>query len=168
MIWQTILLAISAIIFFGFVIFGVKKFGLLSCYSAYGPKWAPEYASQLNPWQVVTFLSAALMMPVILSQSFGNPWQFLGFLAPVCLSCVAASPNYQDGGFYNVLHQIGAWGTVAFIILWTIFVNPWMVLVSLPFLVASVVLGICIRGTWLFWGEMAMYLSTYIILFTML
>ena len=37
--WQYILTLISGMMFFGFVGAGVGEFGLLSCYSAYAPKW---------------------------------------------------------------------------------------------------------------------------------
>ena len=167
MAWQYIIIAISALMLFGFVALGVVKFGWLSCYSAYGPKWH-EFYPKLNVWSVVTALSALLMVPVLLEQSAGNPWQFLGFLAPVSLTLVAASPNYQEGGFYNAIHQIGAWGGVLFIVLYTIFVNLKMLWVIIPLAAIAAVLGLWWKkGTLMFWGEMAVYLSTYIILISM-
>ena len=96
--WQQYLLYASAMLFFGFVILGGIKYGLLDCYSAYAAKWQ-EFYPKLNIWSVVTFISAFLMMPVILEQSKDNPWQFLGFLAPVSLFFVAGSPRYASETF---------------------------------------------------------------------
>lgn len=166
MLCEYVLLSLSAIIFFVFVYLGVKKFGLLSCYSAYASKWAPPYASQLNPWQIVTAVSAFLLMPVLIQQSINNPWQFFGFLAPVGIGMVAASPEYATDKFQNVIHQIGAWSTVLFIILYTAFIQPKMLWIIGILLVLSVVMWLW-KKNWMFWGEMAMYVATYIILFLM-
>ena len=164
--WQYIIIAISALMLFGFVALGVVKFGWLSCYSAYGPKWH-EFYPKLNVWSVVTALSALLMVPVLLEQSAGNPWQFLGFLAPVSLTLVAASPDYQEGGFQNILHQVGAIGGALFILIY-ICIIPKLLWAVIPFACAAVSLGLKIKGTLLFWLEMAVYLSTYVILIVMI
>jgi len=160
--WQYIIIAISALMLFGFVALGVVKFGWLSCYSAYGPKWH-EFYPKLNVWSVVTLLSAWLMIPVLLECSSDNPWQFLGFLAPVFLSLVAASPNYQEGGFANVIHQIGAIGGAGLILAY-IFIIPKLAYAVVPFAIAALILGIVKKGTMLFWLEMAVYLSTYVLI----
>lgn len=159
-----ILTALSALMFFGFVILGVKKFGLLDCYSAYGPLWQPDAHSKLNPWQIVTILSALLIVPVTCQTGEGNPYQFLGFLAPVSLLLVGASPDYQTDTFANILHQAGAWSAVVFIVLYTIAI-PKMLLVILSLVIVALALSLCGKGKLMFWAEMAMYLSTYIILF---
>ncbi len=166
MIWY-ILTAISAIMFFGFVILGVVKFGLLDCYSAYGPKWQPDIHSKINWWTIVTFLSAALIVPVLLFGAEGNPYQFLGFLAPISLALVAATPDYKTNTFSMVLHQVGAIGSAILIILFVIAV-PKLLWVVIALAVIACILGLIKKGTILFWLEMAMYLSTYIIVFIML
>jgi len=166
MTWQYILIIASALMLFEFVIIGVIRYGLLSCYSAYAAKWAPPYASQLNPWQIVTYLSAALLMPVLFVQSVDSPWQCMGFLAVLGLGMVAASPGYADDKFQNVIHQIGAWSTVLFIILYTAFIQPQMLWIIGILLVLSIVMWLW-KKNWMLWGEMAMYVATYIILFLM-
>ena len=163
MIWQYIFAGISALMFFGFVILGVIKFKLLSCYSAYAPKWGQFYP-KLNIWSLITALSAFLMVPVLVEQGAGNTLQFLGFLGPISLFSVAASPNYQTSTFDNIIHQLGAWGAVVFITLYSLLIVK-MIWVILALIAISIVLGIWKKGTWMFWGEMAMYLSIYIILF---
>ena len=169
MTWQYIIIAISALMLFGFVAIGVIKFGWLSCYSAYGPEWG-KWFPKLNVWSIVTALSALLMVPVLLENSAGNPWQFLGFLAPVSLGLVAASPNYQEGGFYNIMHQVGAWGGVVFIVSYILTLkNPmlfWIVGgMCLAALIATLITG---WKKWMFWFEMAVYAMIFVIMFTII
>ena len=150
--------------FFGFVIWGVHLFGLLSCYSAYAPKWQSPTVAGLNWWQLVTALTAFLIIPVIVFTAKDNLWQFVSFLAPVFLLSVAATPDYQTDKFQNVLHQIGAWGAVVLILAYS-FIIPKLLWVFIPLVVIALALGIWKKGTLMFWAEMAMYLGTYVILF---
>lgn len=167
MVWQYVLTAISFVLYFGFVILGVCKFGLLSCYSAYGPKWQPDRSSKINWWQIITCVTALLIVPVLLECSEGNPYQFLGFLAPASLLLVGATPDYQTNNFSMILHQIGAWSAVVFITAYSILIpNLWWVVAIL--VAISIVLGIIKKGTFMFWAEMAMYLSTFIIVFLLI
>lgn len=168
--WQYILISLSAILFFSFVIVGVCTFGLLSCYSAYAPKWSEKWPSPgtLNIWSMVTLVSALLLIPVLLEQSNNNTWQFLGFLAPVSLILVGISPDYQTNKFSWWIHQIGAIATVIFISFYSILVPNlwWIILIIIA--VAAIVSAITgFKKYWMFWAEMAMYLATYIILFIM-
>ena len=160
--WQYILIVISALMLFGFMAIGVVRYGFLSCYSAYGPKWH-EFYPKLNIWSVITFISAALMIPVLLEQAMDNIWQFLGFLAPVSLTLVAASPNYQTDTFANIMHQCGAWGAVLFIVLYSILI-PHLVWIVIALVLLGLIIGFIQKGTLLFWEEVAIYLSTYVIL----
>ena len=162
--WQYIFTSISAVLFFGFVILGVCKFGLLSCYSAYAPKWQSPTVVGLNWWQLVTAWTAILIIPVTVQTAFGNPWQCFSFLAPASLLLVAATPGYQTDKFQNVLHQIGAWGAVVLILAYS-FIIPKLLWVFIPLTAIALALGIWKKGTLMFWAEMAMYLGTYVILF---
>ena len=164
--WQYILTSLSAVLFFGFVIIGVMRFGLLSCYSAYGPKWETEISGHFNLWSFVTIGTALLIISVAIEIGKTSPWQFLGFLAPASLILVGITPDYQTNTFAYVLHQIGALSAVVFIVLYSILI-PKLVLVVLGW-IGWAVLGSLIYGfkqTWMFWGEMAMYISTYTIMF---
>lgn len=161
-----VLTSISALLFFGFVILGVVRYGLLSCYSEYASEWQKFYP-KLNIWSMVTAITALLMVPVLIESGAGNPWQFLGFLAPVSLIAVAASPEYAKDKFQWWIHQIGAWSAVAFIVLYSIKIpNLWWIVLILAAVAAG--LGIWKKGTWMFWGEMAMYLATYVILYVII
>lgn len=165
MIWY-ILTALSAVLFFGFVILGITKYGLLSCYSAYGPLWHRGY-SKINWWQIITILSALLLVPVLLERKEGDPYQFLGFLAPISLTLVGISPGYQNSTFENIIHQTGAWSAILFIILYMLIVPSLLWIIGV-YLVIALIIGLVLKGTLMFWGEMAMYLSTYTILFNII
>ena len=164
--WQIILAGLSAVLFFGFVILSVRKFGLLSCFSAYAPKWK-ETCPKFNWWTLVTILSAALLIPVLLEQSEGNPLQFTGFLAPLSLFLVGVTPDYQTNKLQNIGHQIGAWSAVVLIIVYIIVV-PKMLVVVIVLVVVGLLLSLAKKDTVMFWLEMAMYLSLYIVLANML
>lgn len=164
--WMYVLTLISAIMLFGFMGIGIKKYGLLSCYSDYGALWG-EWYPKLNIWSVITFITAFLIIPVMLEVSVLNPWQFLGFLAPVSLFWVAGSPNYKDGGFINVMHQVGAWGAVVAALAYVCII-PHLWWLALPYAVVAVILGIIFKGTLMLWGEVAVYLTIYTALLMMI
>lgn len=171
MLWQYIITAISAVVFFGFVYWGVRKFGLLSCYSAYGMKWEAEKSKYggTNLWQVITIVAPLLIVPAIVPTGDGSPWQFTAFLGPVSLMFVGATPDYAINKLQNVLHQIGAFGSAIFITLYVILIPKmlWVILAVLAaLLVCALITGF--KKTWLFWAEMAMYLSTYIVVFAII
>lgn len=163
--WQNYLIIGSAVLLFGFVALGIKVFGLLSCYSAYGPLWGEKckIPGGANIWSIVTILSALLMVPVLLDCGENNPYQFLGFLAPVFLTLVGITPNYQTNKLANVLHQIGAWGSVLLIVAYCLLI-PKIIWPVIALAVTGLIIGLIIRGTLLLWLEMAVYMSIYVIL----
>lgn len=97
----------------------------------------------------------------------GNPYQFLGFLAPVGLFLVGATPDYKTDKLQSILHPIGAYSGALFIGLYSIFI-PHMFLTVGSFLIAGALLSLLKKDTLTFWLEMAMYISTYIILIKMI
>jgi len=165
---------ISMVLFIGFNIICLKKYGLLSCYSAYGPKWA-EWEKEhpatkgINIWSLITIVSAALLIPPMIATAVGNPLQFLCFFAPLYLFLVGLTPNYQEDKKANIIHQIGAWGCVAMILVWLfIIVKKWVVL--LPVFTLALVIGFgtrTIKESITYYLEMAMYISIYLILILM-
>ena len=165
--WQQIFIYFSALILFGFVILGCLQYGLQSCYSAYAAKWH-EFYPKLNIWSVVTLISAFLMVPVLLEVSTGSNWQFLGFLAPVSLFLVAMSPEYAKDTFQWWMHQVGAWGAVLFVLLYIILVAHWLFWIIIPLALVALGFSFVRKGTWMFWFEMATYLSTYAVIIFML
>ena len=155
--------------FFGFVGLCVYRFGLLSCYSAYGPRFQPKAQSEPNWWQIITAFTALLIIPVIIETGKDNPWQFLGFLAPASLLLVASTPDYQSNTLSFTLHQIGALCSVLFVTLYAFLIpNLWWIslIVIAVAAVAAILTGF--KRTWMFWAEMAMYFSTYTILYVVI
>lgn len=168
MLWQYIFISISAVIFFGFVAFCWAKFGLESCYSAYGPHWAktPPFSWSFNPWSLVTGFTAAILIPVMLTASEGSAWQFTGFLCPVLLLFVALTPDYGKDKMAHIVHMVSASASALFSILYILFVAPhlwWLIVVYV--VAATVCTFIFGKWSWNFWFEMAAYLGIYTTIF---
>ena len=151
----------SLVLFFGFVVWCVCKFGLLSCYSAYGPEW--EKITKPNVWSIVTFATAFMLVPVLLDCSDGNPWQFTAFICPASILFVALTPDYGTNKLAGIVHIIGASIGAIFSILVVVFVFPqlwWLILVYLVVAtIAAFVTGF--KEHWDFWYEMAAYALIY-------
>ena len=157
---------LSMILFFGFNIVGLKKFGLLNCYSAYGEKWAPISPANLNIWSLITIAAALLLIPPMLASAAGNPLQFVAFFAPLYLILVGLTPDYKETNKKNAIHPIGAWGCVTGILIWLfLIVQQWVVI--LPVFILMMVIGFGTRTfeeNYLYYLEMGMYLATYLVL----
>lgn len=162
-----IITAISAGLFFGFVIWCVCRFGWHSCYSAYGPLCRDNY--KVNWWVVFTFASAVTLIPPILQASAGKVWQFSGFLCCVCIMFIAFTPNYDRSRKLSTIHSALALSGAAWSILYIVFNSPGLWWILPAYLVFC---AICcfITGlrTWNFWLEMVAFLSTYTAVFLMI
>lgn len=162
---------ISLLIFVVFNYICIKKYGLLSCFSAYGKKW-DEYTQEhpqlkgLNIWSVVTIVTAILLLVPMLNTGKDNSLQFLCFFAPLYLFLVGFTPKYSEKKTWNIIHQIGAWGCVVCILLWLFFVvKLWAVIIPVFTLMFVIAIGTrTTKESYLYYLEMAMYLSTYLIL----
>lgn len=159
-----ILAAISAALFFGFTIWCVCRFGLRSCYSAYGPLCRDYY--KINWWSVFTFFAAALLMPVMLEASGGKAWQFTGFLCCVCIMFIAFTPNYDRDHRVSTIHSTLALLGALWSVLYIVFNTPglwWIIAAYIGLcMVACILTG---TRTWNFWLEMVAFLSTYTAVF---
>lgn len=163
--WQYILGIISCVLFFGFVIYGVCKFGLKDCYSAYGPAWHEKYP-KFNIWSLVTLITPVIIMPALLESSQDSIWQFTAFLclAPMCF--VALTPDYQQGGMSQRIHMISAIMCAVFSILFTVLVAPHLAWFMLGYIVVATICTFVFgKQNWMFWFEMAAYASLYTVLF---
>ena len=168
MIWQYILTGLSCALFFGFVALCVAKFGLQSCYSAYGPLWR-EALPEFNIWSAVTLATAFLLIPPLLESSDGNPWQYTGFLCPALIMFVALTPDYNKGGMPLTVHSFCAAGGALFAVLYIIFVAPqlwWLIVLYLGLATAAMLH--CGRWSFVFWYEMAAYAATYTVMFVII
>ena len=159
--------ALSCALFFGFVSICIFKFGLLSCYSAYGPYWINVSGTiQLNWWSAITFITAALLIPVLLENSDGNPWQFAGFFCPALLMFVALTPEYGTNKLAGSVHSLSAGLSALFSVIYIICVTPqlWWIL-AVIYGISTVCTLISGKYYWCFWFEMGAYASIYVAVF---
>lgn len=166
MIWY-IITAISAALFFGFVIWCVCRFGMQSCYSAYGPLCRDNY--KVNWWSVFTFASAVTLMPVMLEMSAGKAWQFTGFLCTVFIAFISFTPDYDKDKGIAVVHSLLAELGALWALLYIIFnaTHLWW-LIPTYFVVCGIGCFLCGKWTWNFWLEMVAFLSTFTAVFLMI
>ena len=164
MLWQYILTIASAVMFFGFVYLCIRKFGLLTCYSAYGPSWAktPPWGYKLNPWTIITVFTAALLIPVTIELSDGTNWQWAGFLCPALLLFVGLTPDYGKSKLANYVHCVcaGLAAILSVVYILCVFPHLWWLLV-IYVAIATVGTIICGKDYWCFWFEMAAYAGIY-------
>jgi hypothetical protein len=162
---------LSMVLFAVFNYVCIKKYGLLSCYSAYGREWA-NYTKEhpkltgLNIWSVVTIVTAVLLLVPMIASGKDSPLQFLCFFAPLHLFLVALTPKYNENPKWNVVHQIGAWGSVVCILLWLfLVVKMWAVIIPVFALAFVIAIGTrTLKQSAEYYLEMAMFLSTYLVL----
>ena len=164
MIWQYAFTITSAVLFFGFVWFCYRKFGLLTCYSAYGPCWAktPPWGYKLNPWTAITVITAVLLIPVTIELADGSPWQFAGFLCPALLLFVGLTPDYGRNKMAGIVHSVcaGLAALLSVVYILCVFPQLWWLLVIY---VAAAAIATVISGKdyWCLWFELAAYLGIY-------
>ena len=155
----------SLVLFAGFVLLGIWKFGLLDSYSAYSDKWA--YAVPIknaNLWSIVTMIAAFLMCPVMIQTGHDSPWQFLGFATPVYLILVACTPNWAHNIKEHIVHSVGAIVCAIAAVAWIILVRKQFPIVWFSLLVGFIgaLATKSLRKAYTFWGEMVMFASVYI------
>lgn len=162
--WPFILTLISAVLFFGFVAFCWVKFGLQSCYSAYGPLWAktPPFSWTFNPWSLVTMLVALILIPAIIESAEGSAWQFTAFLCPACIAFVALTPDYVEGGTTLKVHLVCAATAALWGVLYIIFcaTSVWWLIPTYLVLAGGAILYFG-KWSWNYWLEMAAFLMVY-------
>lgn len=165
MIWQYILTGISCTLFFGFVALCVAKFGLQSCYSAYGMKWREAFPP-INIWSAVTFLTAVLLVPAILEASKDNPWQAVAFFCPALIIFVAVTPDYATNPSAGILHSVCAIGAALLSVVFILLIAPklWGLIV-VYLLLATLAMFVFGAYSAMFWYEMAAYATIYTAMF---
>lgn len=157
----------SLILFIGINAISIKKYGLLSCYSAYGPEWDAERRKyyDINVWSLITIITAALIVPPMIERGADNPWQFLGFVAPLYLFLVGFTPHYLTSKTEGTIHRVGAIASLVLSLIWFILIlHLWYV----PFVIFAVAMMLMVLTktfeSWMWWGEISMYASVYIAL----
>ncbi len=156
----------SFILLFGFIGRGIFRFGLLPSYSAYASKWTEHVPlpTNLHVWSIVTILAAILLTPAMTTIGEGNYFQFLGFFAPLYLLVVGLTPAYETDARQKRIHICGAIICAFFAVIWVAFVaQRWAVFLACSFIMFMAALATQThKKALLFWGEMALFLSTYL------
>lgn len=158
---------LSCLTLFCFMSLGIGKFGLLPSYSAYSAKWNEVCPIQnMNLWSIITFVAAALLLPVLLQYSDGSAFQFLGFFTPIYLICVSLTPNWASNPKEYKYHTVFAILCALAAFLFIIFaLGKWgCILGSLLVVLAASLLSKTLKSSLVFWLEMIMFLSMYLAL----
>lgn len=156
----------SFVLLFGFIGLGIFRFGLLPSYSAYAAKWSERcpLPTNLHFWSIVTILAALILTPVMTSIGEGQTLQFLGFFAPLYLIVVGLTPEYETNPRQKKIHIVGAIICSLCAIFWIAFVmNRWAVFLACLFVTfVAAILTHTQQKSILFWGEIVLFLSTYV------
>lgn len=164
---MAIAVVLSILLLGGFIGVGIRKFGLLRSYSAYASQWSVKVLD-LPIWSVVTFIAALLIVPVMVEVGNADPFQCLGFFAPVYLIIVSLTPNWETDKRQGVVHRIGAVICAVLAFAWLLLVcHMWYVVLAASLLVLAMLIVTRRPDAYIFWGEMIMFISTYVSLLIM-
>ena len=166
---------LSILLITGFIALSVRKFGLLTSYSAYNVEWDKAVPMHnVHLWSIVTFVIAFLFMFATIEVGTHNPWQFLGFFAPLYLFIVAIFPITDPDPKWNemelkewktkrVIHVIGAIGCAVAIVSWVLLVCHlwWVCVVALAVVIGLGLATKTLKKSLVLWGEMALFISGY-------
>lgn len=164
--------SISMLMLLIFNIISIRRYGLLSCYSAYGEKWE-EYGKEvgiknLNLWTTITNVSAVLLVPPMLVASEGTVLQSVCFFAPLYLIMVGATPDYAYFKNHKTIHVCGVLLCVVSLIIWLSFISGKIIILwPVSILLLTVALGTnTLKESWLYYLEMTLYITAYVALLT--
>jgi len=155
---------ISLVVFAGFILLGIKRFGLLRSYSAFASKWDEAVPiKKMNLWSIVTLVVAFLLMIPMIDAGDGNKWQFLGFFAPVYLAVVAFTPKFETDPKQHKIHVFGASACALIASLWLVLVQHlwWVALISLAVMAAAAYFTKTWKTSYIFWLEMTLFAAVY-------
>ena len=155
---------ISLIVFAGFVVLSVKKFGWLHSYSAFAAKWNEAVPiNNAHLWSIVTIFSAFFLIPAMLEAGDESPLQFLGFAAPVYLAVVGLTPEWETKNKQKIIHLIGTGICAAAALMWLILaLRLWYLIpISLLIVGCAAYFTHTIKISYIFWLEMVMFLAVY-------
>lgn len=162
---------VSFLILGSTVVVSIGRYGLLSCWSAYGEPWGEDSPRGLNVWSGANITAAALLIPPMIEIGAVSPFlQWGGFLCPLFLFLVGFTPDYTRTKTKNLIHQIGAWVSALLAAMWLIFIaREWFAILPAAVLASILAIGTnSARKSFLLWAEVAMFLAIYLTLFIQL
>lgn len=167
----TIFSIISALFLFGFIIWGIVRFGLLPSYSCYSSKWDEAVPiNSGNLWSFVTIIAAFLVLPGMLEVCAVSAWQFIAFLVPIYLIVISLTPDWQTNETQYIVHMIFAIFCISGGLFWVLFImRAFRVFAVTLILLAT--LGIFtrrLRSSALFWLELLLFICVYAVIFMVL
>jgi len=124
-----------------------RKGELVSCLSE-GWYWL----GMLHYFLLMT--SACTLMPHMLMVT-PSQYSALAFATCSMLTFVATAPDYK--GWEKSVHEASAFLCAVCACVWTFLMNPWCLILGIPFLVLSIV----DRDRWLLWLELSAFSITY-------
>lgn len=151
---------LTTILFWSFIILSIIRFGIPHSYSMLAYKW------NKNIWTWVTVLSGLLILPVFIETGDNSSWQFLSFFAPTWLIFIGLTPDFLTDSLHYKLHM-------TFTALACICNILWMLLIAcnieIFFIITCLILVIAkltktTESSYIFWLEMIIFLTTFIIL----
>ena len=138
--------------------------GIPQSYSQLGTDVGDYFpGAAVNPWSIVTFAVAFLMLPPMIEAGTDSPWQCLGFFAPLYLIVVALTPDWATDRRQLWVHRAGAAVCAIAALLWLVTIRGDLGR-TLVVYVAVAVAGAAtrsIRESWVFWLEAGLFLSVY-------
>ena len=164
---MVILTILSLLLLGGFTALSCALFfGAPASYSAFSAEWRTMYR-KLNVWSYVTAAAAFLMVPPMIEAGDGSPLQFLGFFAPLYLIVVSLTPEWDIDKRQHTIHTAGAVFCAVLAGTWLVFIRGhwWVALACLAAAAGAGLWTRTLRPSLVFWGEMALFLSTYVSLF---
>lgn len=133
-------------------------------YSALGTDVGEYFpGAPINPWSVVTFLVAFLMLPPMIEAGDGSLWQCLGFFAPLYLIVVALTPDWATDRRQLWIHRIGAGICAVMALLWLVIIRGDLGLTFVIYIACAVAgtVSRSIERCVTFWLEAGLFLSVY-------
>lgn len=148
----------------------ISRYGLRDCWSSYGEPWESDSPMNLNIWSAVNVLAASCLVPPMLHIGQHSLFQSFGFFAPLFLFLVGLTPDYKTSKTKNLIHQIGAWGSVVMTVVWLFMAaREWFAIFPAAVLASVLAIGTrSARQSWMLWLEVWMFLAVYLTLFIML
>lgn len=164
---MVILTILSLLLLGGFTALSCALFfGVPASYSAFSAEWRTMYP-KTPVWSYVTAAAAFLMVPPMIEAGDGSALQCLGFFAPLYLIVVSLTPDWDIDRKQHIIHTGGAVFCASLAVAWLVLIRGqwWLALACLAAAAGAGLWTRTLRASLVFWGEMALFLSTYVSLF---